>query len=430
MVWRYWLLSGLFGAIFGVRFTLDVWMFQHLASASSGKFAFIGLTFAGMLIGELCAGPISDRVGRMIALRVAAVAIVGWAVSSILAVVSGNPSFLLSGTLLFGVGFGLFHSSLDAWFAEKASACLAVPALEFRLTQGYLTYNVGYLLGASLAFPLLLGFDWNLDLISSVLGGSFYVWPYVLALALVGAILLLIVKDGAAKPAVVADRPRITLRQIGRDYAAILTTGRAGLWGVLFVAGSIALIIQLIDHLAPAVLLPGATLAAKSLNVLVFNATVCVCVGTLQYFLHRVGGAEGIGPSVRDGIVKFSLCIVVLLLAFCSLETDAAAGWEGKWLGLVLGLAQAILLMLPPLMKAWVFEFNVGDRYATTLAVLGISKRLFAIVATFGLPWLVQLSGGPRPAGENVTLYGLATGVTLITLAILVFSARRPQRAV
>jgi hypothetical protein len=86
LVWRYWNLSALFGGVFGIRFTLDIWVFQHLALGEEMNFAFIAITILGMLIGESSSGPISDRAGRWIALNLSAATILGWAFCSAAAV--------------------------------------------------------------------------------------------------------------------------------------------------------------------------------------------------------------------------------------------------------------------------------------------------------------------------------------------------------
>src|SRR5262245_42780164 len=110
VIWRYWILSTLFGAVFGIRFTLDVWVLQQVTADAAAKFQVIGVTIAGMLIGELCAGPISDRVGRTIAVQASALSIAAWAVLVMLAMETANSMLFVAGALMFGVGFGLFHS--------------------------------------------------------------------------------------------------------------------------------------------------------------------------------------------------------------------------------------------------------------------------------------------------------------------------------
>jgi MFS family permease len=424
MIQRYWILSALFGAVFGIRFTLDVWVLQQVTIAAAAKFQFIGVTIAGMLIGELCAGPVSDRVGRTLAVQASALSIAAWAVLAMLAIKTASPVLFVWGALMFGIGFGLFHSSLDAWFCDRCTTA----ALELRLTQGYFFYNAGYLLGSSLAFPLLLAFQWDANLISATIAPSLAPWPYLVAISLLVGVVLTLRRD-ATVPAI-RQRPAIrgvTARQVLGDYLSVLSRGGSGLASVLFVAGSIALIVQLIDHLAPAVLLSGATLKDKAANVFLFNLTVCVFVGLLQIALHRLGGVGGVDASMRSAIVKFAMACVTLLLGLCFLAAHRAALADKPWIGLVLGLAQALLLMLPPLMKAWVLEFNVSDRYATTLAVLGVSKRLFAIVATLCLPWFVH-AAGTQSGSETVTLYALTATVALITLSLLLCAATRRRQ--
>jgi hypothetical protein len=118
---------------------------------------------------------------------------------------------------------------------------------------------------------------------------------------------------------------------------------------------------------------------------------------------------------------------VVILLGICSLSLNRSGqAADQRWAGLFLGLTQAVLLMLPPLMKAWVLEFNVGRCYGTTLAILGASKRVFAIITMIAISWLGHAFGFATPAAENALFYGLAMILTSISLVILLFHRRLP----
>jgi len=54
----------------------------------------------------------------------------GWTFCSAVAVSTADFWLLVPGAVLFGIGFGLFHSSLDSWFAEAATGRFKTPALE------------------------------------------------------------------------------------------------------------------------------------------------------------------------------------------------------------------------------------------------------------------------------------------------------------
>jgi MFS family permease len=427
--WRYKLLSGLFGGVFGIRFTLDVWVFNCLMHSDSDKFEFIAIAILGMLIGELVAGPLSDRAGRQFALNFSAIALLGWASAAALAIGSLNGGLLVPGAILFGIGFGLFHSALDAWFADAVGA--RYEAMEFQLTQGYAIYNCGYLLGAVVAFPLLLNFHWNASVLFQVDASSLHLGPYLLAIVMLSAIeILTLLDDPRPQSATAAPPPSINriVRAI-RDYRTVLTRGGHGLLGVLSVAGSIALIVQLIDHLAPSMLLPGPTLLERSISILIFNLTVCVCVGLLQLFLWHTGSAAGLSELLRGRVIKVALTSVAILLTFCLMSSNSVSAVGNQWIGLVLGIVQAVLLMLPPLVKAWGLEYNVDGLYGTTLAILGIGKRLFVILGTMAVPWITQAGGVVSFGTEDFTLYGVTTGVAVMALGIMTFIVPRKRRS-
>ena len=420
LVGRYCILSGLYGGVFGIRFALDVWIFQNLARDSVSSFAFIGITLFGMLLGEVCAGPVSDRVGRRIALHLSVLALAGWACASIAAIIASSVFPLVLGAISFGIGFGVFHTSLDSWFAEAAETRSDVTALELRFTQGYAAYNGGYLVGASLAYPLLLGFEWTASMVS-INPSDLHFYPYLLAISALLLITAVLLGATAHPPAIRQRYERYdVLKQVVRDYAAILVDGKIHVLNVVFVAGSIALIVQLIDHLAPAVLLPGTTLFEKSVNIFIFNLTIFVCVGVVQVFLHVAGATAGLRPSARNAIIRGTLTSVVLLLGTCFLTASGVGGvGRGRWIGVLLGIAQALLLILPPLVKAWALEFKVGTLYGTTLAILGVGKRTFAMFGVISLSWLNDVNGAAETSSENAILYGLTMIVALVALLIL-----------
>jgi MFS family permease len=421
MVWRYWTLSGLFGSVYGIRFTLDVWTFRQFNEGWITAFMFIAITMSGMLFGEMLSGIVSDRVGRQFALNVSICSIVCWAIAAIFAIYTSEISLFICGSFVFGLGFGIFHSSLDAWFAEELSCRLEIEVLELRLTQGYMVYNFGYFIGAGFAFPLLLNFHWNMNMLSPMDVASLHFWPYLVALVAVAAIARLVVPSSInARTSrtvlhVVGSR---TLMKLLRDYTLILSRGKLRLLSIVLVAGSIALVIQLFDHLAPAGLLPGSLLWERAVNIFVFNFIVCAGVGVLQVLLNKFSNGIHMPFLVRRKIIKLTLASVVSLLIFCSFYSIKYPGY-GMVVSGALGIVQAALLTLPPLLKAWVLEFNVSERYATTLAILGVGKRLFAIFGVMLFPLASQFSDQP------VALYELATGVAIVALALLTFSTPR-----
>src|SRR5438045_4023989 len=97
---KYYLLLIVYGAVFGVRFPLDVWIFQSLSGAtgSYGKFLLVSLGIVGMLVGEVLASRLACRRGYSSALGSTAVCYVIWALTTGLAILMGTPVPMYLGT--------------------------------------------------------------------------------------------------------------------------------------------------------------------------------------------------------------------------------------------------------------------------------------------------------------------------------------------
>jgi MFS family permease len=423
MMRRYWTLSGLFGSVYGIRFTLDVWTFEQLNHGWITPITFVTITISGMLLGEFISGPISDRVDRRLSLNVCMYSMLCWAIVAMIAIRTSNASLLVCGAIIFGFGFGIFHSSLDAWLVEELECTRESKMVDSRLTQGYMVYNCGYFLGSGVAFPLLLNFNWNINLRSPIEVTALHLWPYLVVILIIVTIAGFIMPSSNAKGSANArtsceTSPAPFKSHIGvlRDYGLILALGNVRLLSVVSVAGSVALIVQLFDHLAPASLLPGSLLREKSINIFLFNVTVCAAVAAIQVLFSQPMNGKYLPFSVRRLIINGILLSVIAVLGFCLFDSVHDLG-GGIVVSGALGIVQAALLTLPPLLKAWVLEFSVNERYATTLAILGVGKRLFAIFGAALFPSVSQFRG------QTFALYALAAGAVIMALVLLAFSA-------
>lgn len=140
---RYLSLCALFGALVGLRYTLDVWVFGRFGFNGNAVLILVGISFAGMLIGEVLAPRMSDRFSRSAAITVAASALGVWSLLAIAGITLESASWLYAAGLSFGIGLGLYHSSLDAWLDETLSYETGRSAADHHLTEGFLLYNLG-----------------------------------------------------------------------------------------------------------------------------------------------------------------------------------------------------------------------------------------------------------------------------------------------
>lgn len=426
ILFRYFLLSNIFGIIIGVRYTLDIWVFEHFAPHSNDKFLLITLTFVGMLAGEILSSRLSDRVSRRVAIDSAGISLAGWAFTVYLSIIFFDSAWFYLAAICFGMGLGLFHASLDAWVDEALSITTGNRAKDSYLVQGYLFYNIGYLIGASLAFPALLGFQWTTKLpqgLSSI--NLLQPIPYFVTMLL--SMLILLFHPASSKEQFLGSHDpdpmqSPPIRTLISDYLRILVFGKYKLIGIVLVGSCVATLIQYIDHLAPAGLVLGHTVFEKTVNLFLFNSTVCFCLAALAAYLKHLRPVSSLHPAIRAAIISGGLFFVgalITLVAYFLSSFGTKDQFALMFAALSLGLAQAVLLMLPPLIKAWVLDFAINGLRATVLSVLGISKRLFAIISTVAI-FTVSWSGNLPKSGETniylilISFVGLSLGLTII----------------
>ncbi|ABA57795.1 hypothetical protein Noc_1296 [Nitrosococcus oceani ATCC 19707] len=417
---RYLLLCALFGALVGLRYTLDVWVLTRLAPEDSAVLILVAASFIGMLLGEVAAPQVSDHYNRSAAITAAAGAQGCWALLTIGGIAGNAPSLLYAAGLAFGIGLGLYHASLDAWLDEAWSQKTdGLPATDRHLTEGYLLYNLGYLGAATLAFPLLYGPPWNASLDLPGLANTSFA-PYLLALGLAGGAILLR-PPRLPNLSIQHPDPRKLLAFPLREYLAVLRYGRTGLLVAVTIGACTNLLFQYIDYLAPAKLLPGSTIADRALNIFAFNLTVVLMVSALGAYLAWRFPTEKLTPKQRAFLIAAALCLSLSLGA-------AAITGPSPAIPLLLGLAQSILLALPPLVKSWMLDYAVGGLRATALSLLGIAKRSLGIGATLGL-FLASQHGSSKEL-DNLDLFIALTGIggfCVLILVVYALSRSRPK---
>jgi len=421
---RYLSLCGLFGALVGLRYSLDVWVFQRIGFSGDTVLVLVGYSFAGMLIGELAAPLLSDRSSRALAIAAAAAGLAAWALLALIGIALESAAWLYGAGLCFGIGLGLYHSSLDAWLDETMERDHGHPATDRQLTEGFLLYNLGYLAASILAFPLLYRLQWRMDLYSdaaAVLAPT----PYLLALLLAAAAFRLRPPDRSKTRVTFAPLFALPLK----EYRRVIRHGRFGIVTAIAVGTSINLLVQYIDHFAPANLLPGNTVASRTLDILAFNLTVVLVIAALDATLARRFPARKLSHGQRETIIAVALLLTVALVVV------ALRPRQGGELGLLhltpilIGLAQSSLLAVLPLIKSWMLTYAVDDLRATALSLLGVAKRSLGIGATLGLYFAGDTTMGNGIDNDKLLwiLFGFA-GFCLAALAGHAFMRRLRQR--
>lgn len=198
----------------------------------------------------------------------------------------------------------------------------------------------------------------------------------------------------------------------------------------VFIGACVSFMIQYIDHLAPSELVLGKTLRDKTLNILIFNVLVCLSVGASELYLRRFSPDAKLWHRIRLRIIGAILVLVIfflllgLLLGIFSgnMLDGNETGWAHSFVPpLLIGLVQSILLILSPLIKAWILEYATQGLRATTLSILGITKRLLPLMATIPLFFMTQSIESKNAGVQGEFLYWLFLGIAAGCLLIVGF---------
>ena len=409
----YLLLSTFFGFLFGVRYTLEIWVIGVMDPSFGQKFLLVGTTFIGMLLGEVVGARISDFFSRSKAVKLSALFVALWAICVAVALLTGLVGLIFVGTALFGLSLGTYHSSLDAWFDAALQENYAVSASDTQLTNGFLFFNIGFAVAASVAFPLLFLFRINEEM---VLTRDTLVFPYLPYLLVVGLVLYILimpmVSENSQKSISGSRSNKPFWENPLADYLAVIKHGKYGLLAAVLIGSLLNLLAQYIDHFAPAEILPGSTVIGRSMNVFIMNVIVVVVIASLYLFFGWKNLTNRLEHHWRLRIIMTSVGAVLLLTFLITYIFHS----ESPWIAIMLGLIQAILLATLPLIKAWTLSYAVLELRATALSVVGVSKRLVAIGLTFVLYFVLPWQELPRDTGA-------ATVHILIFLALAGFCA-------
>lgn len=360
---RYLALCALFGLAFGIRFTLDVWIFQLFHSEPSLSLVLVAVTLLAMLCGEIIGAQSSARFGYHTSVAISTTALGGWALVMALAVQTQVADLMFVSATLFGFGFGIFHCSLDAWYRSEQHDETAVDSLDRDLSIGYGLYNTGYILGAGIAFPLLVR-GALLHPVNTLTSASLSILPFCAVLLCACAIWML--------------RPKGTARSALRScqlksYLAILRSGGVSFAIAVVIGSAVSVLIQYVDHFSPS-LLRSNTVLDKSFSLLILNGVICLGSGLAVVYLTI--RKKSLTFKSRSWLVVFAFLAVIGLL---SILASANASLSTIQTVMLLGALQAILVSLPPLAKSQALLSVAREDAALALSILGAGKRLLAL---------------------------------------------------
>lgn len=418
---RYWTLCALFGLVFGVRYTLDIWLIERLAGPDGAwnyKFAYVLVSLFFMLVGEVAGGIVSDYRSRTGAVVAAVPAVWLWAATAWLAIGRADPNFLLVAAGGFGLAFGFFHATLEAWVDDalkrvRGAAGDGRQVTAYQVYWGAVANYLGILVSSAAAFPLVFHGQFGVDVKTGAGAGGL---PYAVAAGVAGLVLIFPPQTVPGS----GHAPGGGLRAVVHGYRAVLAGGSFFLWAALFVGGTISLLIQYIDHFAPADMLGGGTVSTRTESVVIYNAIICAGTVLLGLLLNSLRPPERLGRHRRAAVIALALACVLALLVVMYWRADED---EPVLKPVLISLAQTFLLAVPPLVKVWTLDHAVEGLRSTVQSLLGVSKRLFGIGSTL-VVWLTIAPEGSEDAGER-TLYALMIGVVAAGLAVLAVVALR-----
>jgi MFS family permease len=423
LVRRYVSLYAVFGLIVGLGYGANPWVVQKLlgADGARGKHLFMATAMLGMLVGEFSGAWLSDRRGRRSSAVV--LAVVAYSFSAVMfgsAVWFDLAMLLFPGALLFGLGLGIQHSSLDAWFSAAIRGVAGVKPNDVQFAWGFTAYTSFFCFGQALTFPLLYRFDWEVVVAEKNMAGiwaptaaSISIAPYVLTLV-IGLLICVAYPPRVAPPAVDPKQTRPS------GYYAVLKRGGLSMLLLVATGAGISFLIQHIDAFAATDLLTDTPkVLDKALSLAALHGAAAIAVGTFGWTLERSRGFNDLSPGGRTWVIGISLMMTVFLIAAALYARllDALP----IYVALLVGLAHSLLNVLPQVVKKAILDLVNRADQSTGSAVLGYAKRIpNLILSLLFLPF--------RDSPSNTFMYYLLMCVGFVCLLFIVGYGIRSKR--
>jgi len=425
---RYVLLYALFGLVVGLRYGTDAWVFEILSTWVEGKHLLMACAMVGMLAGDFLGARVSDRYSRVAAVLLAAAgfalsALLGW-----LALEAESPDALFFGALAFGLGLGVQHSSLDAWFRTATLHTSTRKPTDAEWAWGYTAYTGGFFAGQALAFPLMYGFNWDLPIAQyqnrNWVPLHLPVYPAPYLLAVVGCLLVVLARPpsaefepagaGGAGPAAAADEQP-------RGFIGTIRGGGIAFVMIVLVGAGVSFLIQHIDTFGATDLLAQAdTVWKKTKGLGVLHLAAAVWVGLFAWTLEMSERFNTLSPPGRSGVLGLNLGAILFLLA--AAMAAASAGSDLLLIAVLIGFGHALLNTLPQVVKSAVLDTAGEPDQGTASAILGVSKRVPNLLLSLAL----MARGGGMPSDQ--VMYVVLIGVTVLSLLALAIYAVQIRR--
>jgi MFS family permease len=432
LVTRYLLLYCLFGVIVGVQLGTATWVvavFEYWPPYSAHFL--LAFTMAGLIVGEICGARVTKKYSSSNAVVFAAAAFAISALGSFLAVylwthevnAALSFKFLLVAAFTFGIGLGTQHSSLDAWFSVSTRLTSERGPTDSEMTRGYTTYTLGFFVGQVVFFPLLYNLRWWTTVAtttgneSTPIKMAISATPYLVPL--VAAVLIMLLRPYSFPEKDIEPEPGDD-QESRHSVAGIFRRGGIAFVMMLIVGSCVSFVIFHIDTFSGPYLLPGSTIAEKTLGVGILAFVTFVMVGLFSWKLDADQRLQTLSPTSRSGVLALNLAFTVVLLGLI-------VHWNGKfgwfWVAVALGIASGFVNTLPQLAKWAILDCaTMGDK-ASASAILGIAKRVPNLV--FSLAVMTINDAEVKSPNFAYKLLIAANVIAIIALAIYYSRVRR-----
>jgi type IV secretory pathway TrbD component len=180
-------------------------------------------------------------------------------------------------------------------------------------------------------------------------------------------------------------------------------------------------LIQFIDHFAPS-LIAHSTIYSQLLELALLNGIICTGMGLSAWLTNRAAGP--LSQRRRSLVIVSGLSVAILVLSYL-----AWRGSQSVVVASLLGVVQAFLVCLPPLLKAQVLQSvkHSADN-AIGLSVLGASKRIAALPVAAVVVAMERHGAAPADSEHVLYLVLLAVGF-VAAIGTAAWGLRRPVQS-